>query len=446
MPSTTVPSILPDESLLRLKSLEDRIAYKYSQDRIDQGLDQDGNEIEDAMSEHFRAGENEQDYNANMQWLLKLLIKLEEVAPAEGEEEDEEDQTQETESRDKASNDTKITTKATGTETSLEMEYRQQHELLTERVSSCLAHFCGRAASGAMTRTWTYKTDPPQSLQIHDPSFTGGDVGFKTFGSAYLLSKHIAHGDIPQLEPWNRSASASSTTSLPLPKILELGSGTGLVGFSAALFSNPNGPKVILSDYHPNVISTLHHNSALNHLENRCDIQLLDWRDVLERRKRRWNDGQFCKNATGDSNGIQRSTEYDTVAPTPLTTVGSSSAIDGESDQEMPEENRMDLVIGAEVVYDHGHAELVAHVVDEYLKRDLISDDKTIPLARRRPAFHIMFPIRKTHSDVIADFDFWMDKMGLVDCREAKEWGREDGETTFLYHWREYVRRDHLNG
>ncbi|KAF9354463.1 hypothetical protein BGX26_007684 [Mortierella sp. AD094] len=447
MPSTTVLSILPAGSLLRLKSLEDRIAYKYSQDRIDQGLDQGGNEIEDAMSEHFRAGENEQDYNANMQWLLKLLIKLEEVAPAEEEEEEEEeDQTQETERRNKANEDTKMTTEmTTRTETPLEKEYRQQHELLTERVSSCLAHFCGRAASGAMTRTWTYKTNPPQSLQIHDPSFTGGDVGFKTFGSAYLLSKHIAHGDIPQLEPWTRAASTPPTTTLPLPKILELGSGTGLVGFAATLFSNPRGPKVILSDYHPNVISTLRHNSALNHLENRCDIQLLDWRDVLQRRQHRWNAWQFCKDANGGNNGVQRSTEYDTVAPTPLAAAGFSSAIDSEPGQEMPEQNRMDLVIGAEVVYDHGHAELVAHVVDEYLKRDLISDDRTIPLARRRPAFHIMFPIRKTHSDVIADFDFWMDKMGLVDCREAKEWGREDGETTFMYHWREYVRREHLN-
>ena len=104
----------------------------------------------------------------------------------------------------------------------------------------------------------------------------------------------------------------------------------------------------------------------------------------------------------------------------------------------------MDLIVGAEVVYDHGHAELVAHVVDEYLKRELISQDRNIPLARRRPAFHIMFPIRKTHADVIADFDFWMEKMGLVDCRAAKEWGREDGETKFLYHWREYVRKEHL--
>ncbi len=137
-----------------------------------------------------------------------------------------------------------------------------------------------------------------------------------------------------------------------------------------------------------------------------------------------------------------RSTEYDNLAPSSI----SAEPRDDETDcQELTESVRMDLIIGAEVVYDHGHAELVAHVVDEYLKKDLISDDTEIPLGRRRPAFHIMFPLRKTHADVIADFDFWMDKMGLVDCRQAKEWGREDGETTFLYHWREYVRKEHLS-
>ncbi|KAF8981398.1 hypothetical protein BGZ46_002905 [Entomortierella lignicola] len=446
--SATIPSILPAGSLLRLKSLEDRVLYKYSQDRIDQGLDQDGNEIEDPMAEHFRAGENEQDYSDNMQWLLKQLIKLEEVAPPEEDEEEDEKEYQEQVTEN---NNIKSTVKPTynkKTETLQEAEYRRQHEILTERVSSCLTNFCGRAATGAMTRTWTYKTTPPQSLQIHDPSFIGGDVGFKTFGSAYLLSKHIAHGDIPQLEPWTNTSSSSQTIKLPLPKILELGSGTGLVGFAAALFSDPRGPKVILSDYHPNVLKTLHHNSALNHLEDKCDIQLLDWRDVRQRRKQRWNAWQ-SNNDDSDSNDdgkekIRQSMEHDTAAPIPLTTVVSLSAADMKPNQEIPEQDRMDLVIGAEVVYDHGHAELVAHVVDEYLKRDLISEEKSIPLARRRPAFHIMFPIRKTHSDVIADFDFWMDKMGFVDCRQAKEWGREDGETVFLYHWREYVRKEHL--
>lgn len=272
------------------------------------------------------------------------------------------------------------------------------------------------------------------------------------------MCRHIAQGDIPQLEPWTSLASSPSpsTSLLPLPKVLELGSGTGLVGFTAALFSNPQGPKVILSDYHPNVISTLHHNSALNHLENKCDIQLLDWRDILKRRKLRWNAWQQQEpldSVGGQSK--QQSTEYDNIAgpaQTPLETTlaslslsSSSSASGSESDrEEMAEEARMDLIVGAEVVYDHGHAELVAHVVDEYLKRELISQDSNLPLARRRPAFHIMFPIRKTHADVIADFDFWMDKMNLVDCRAAKEWGREDGETKFLYHWREYVRKDHL--
>ncbi|KAF9959439.1 hypothetical protein BGZ70_008848 [Mortierella alpina] len=420
----SISPILPAGSLLRLKTLEDRIAYRYSQDRIDQGLDEDGNDIE---QECHPAGDNVDDHHQDMQWLLKLLVKLEELAPPDEAEENEAVQ----------DNDG---------ETALEQDYRLQHEQLTERVSSCLAHFCGRAASGAMTRTWTFKTTPPQSLQIHDPSFTGGDVGFKTFGSAYLLSKHIAQGDLPQLEPWTSLSSSRSlsTASLPLPKILELGSGTGLVGFTAALFSNPQGPKVILSDYHPNVISTLHHNSALNHLETKCDIQLLDWRDILRTRKLRWNAWQQ-QEPLDSADGLLRlkSTEYDNVAeprPTPSSIVSGSAS----GREERGEEARMDLIVGAEVVYDHGHAELVAHVVDEYLKRELISEDRRVALARRRPAFHIMFPMRKTHADVIADFDFWMDRMGLVDCRAAQEWGREDGETKFLYHWREYVRKEHL--
>jgi hypothetical protein len=240
--------------------------------------------------------------------------------------------------------------------------------------------------------------------------------------------------------PWtpvSSSDSFSTTTSLPLPKILELGSGTGLVGLAATLFSNPNGPKVILSDYHPNVLNSLRHNSSLNHLDSRCDVQLLDWRDVLERRRQR-------SSSSSGSNGCQHSV-------TDVPSIGSGSLLSAEKKkagftQGIPESDRMDLIVGAEVVYDQGHAELVAHVVDEYLKEELISDNKEIPLARRRPAFHIMFPIRDTHKDVIADFDYWMDKLGFVDCRQAKEWGREDGENLFLYHWREYVRKEHLDG
>ncbi|KAG0306203.1 hypothetical protein BGZ98_002806 [Dissophora globulifera] len=450
--STSIPSILPQASLLRLKSLEDRIDYKYSQDRIDQGLDDEGNEIEDSTFYEHNAGDDEQDYNANMQWLLKLLAKLEETAPPSDEDEEESAEGQEGRVTDEHQDAAASSPASRHIESPEEEEYRKQHGLLTERVSSCLTHFCGRAASGAMTRTWTYKTTPPQSLKIHDPSFTGGDVGFKTFGSAYLLSKHIAHGDIPQLEPWTSSSAPSTLASLlPLPRILELGSGTGLVGFAAALFANPQGPAVTLSDYHPNVISTLHHNSKLNHLDSKCEIRLLDWRDILQRRKRRSNslqgDGNSHQHEKSPLPSRHRSTEYDVVAPIPvsMSTGPESAAVDPSTGQdEILEQDRMDLILGAEVVYDHGHAELVAHVVDEYLKRELISTDQHISLARRRPAFHIMFPIRKTHADVIADFDFWMDHLGFVDCRQAKEWGREDGETKFLYHWREYVRKEHL--
>lgn len=162
----TMSALLPPASLAKLKTIEDRIAYKYSQDRIDQGLDQDGNDI-DSYRNNNHGDDN--DDQALMNWLFKTLVKLEETAPPEEEEHE---------------GGTVITE-----ETQEEKEYRQEHEQLTDRVSACVAHFCGRAASGAMTRTWTFRSTPSQSLQIHDPSFTGGDVGFKTFGSAYLLSK-----------------------------------------------------------------------------------------------------------------------------------------------------------------------------------------------------------------------------------------------------------------
>ncbi|KAG0092116.1 hypothetical protein BGZ93_008475, partial [Podila epicladia] len=184
--SAALPSILPAGSLLRLKKLEDQITYKYSQDRIDQGLDQDGNDIDGYGQSDDDDDDDDNMDQTNTQWLLKQLAKLEETAPPVDEDEEElEEQQQDTQNH-------KIhhlsSTKKQIVETPQEQAYRRQHEQLTERVSSCLAHFCGRAASGAMTRTWTFRTTPPQSLQIHDPSFTEGDVGFKTFGSAYLLS------------------------------------------------------------------------------------------------------------------------------------------------------------------------------------------------------------------------------------------------------------------
>ncbi|KAF9585404.1 Autophagy protein 22 [Lunasporangiospora selenospora] len=473
--SIASPSVLPPAMILRLQTLEDRIAYKYSQDRIDQGLDQDGNELPDHPSNHYSQNDDE-DEQVSLQWLLKLLVKLETSAPPEEEESsDENDQDQDLDSDSNNEHDldnpdlqsmhhhhryiaqpasytSKVTAKVCK-ETPQEAEYRKEHGVITERVSSLVAHFCGRAASGAMTRTWNFKTEPPRSLQIHDPSFTGGDVGFKTFGSAYLLSKHITHGDIPQLQPWTPATSsetqnAASSTTTHLPKILELGSGTGLVGFTATLYSNPFGPKVILSDYHPNVLSTLAHNSSLNGLDSRCDIQMLDWRNVLERRRQhcsRWR--EYYAQTDAHTQHPDRATEYDNVIVEK--TAGLALTDDApEESSELMEEDRMDLILGAEVVYDPGHAELVAHMVDEYLKRDWIRPSNEQGDSKEqhchRPAFHIMFPLRETHTDVIAEFDFWMDQMGLVDCRQHCEWGREDGETKFLYHWREYVRKEHL--
>ncbi|KAG0225056.1 hypothetical protein BGW42_004687 [Actinomortierella wolfii] len=431
--SAKAQQILPAASLVRLQMLEERIAYRYSQDRIDQGLDENGNEIEQqsdddsdddlCSSNHM----NKADDPIQFQWLLRTLAKLEECAPPE---EEEEEQTEGEEEEGKDTTTTSITSRKTTSfsSTTQDEEYRIAHDRLVERVTAAMAHLCGRAASGAVTRTWKFNTHPfPKSIQIHDPSFIGGDVGFKTFGSAYLLSKHIAHGHLPQLEPWvadNDSGvcvatnfdggNTSAKKSTDYPRILEIGSGTGLTGFTASMYTPPWAPKVILSDYHPNVLSTLEENCRRNKLEHRITIQSLDWRHVLElveQEQQYKNDSQGNTNNNGPKDDMTN----------------------------LPEPESMDIILGAEVVYDHGHAKLVAHVVDRFLKQE-----RRGPTPRDRPAFHLMFPIRPTHTDVIAELDYWMDKLDFVDVRQHREWGREDGETVFQYHWREYVRKEHL--
>ncbi|KAG0252709.1 hypothetical protein DFQ27_007892 [Actinomortierella ambigua] len=440
--TTTVTSVkaqqvLPAASLARLQMLEERIAYRYSQDRIDQGLDEHGNEIEvqsgsdsddnddDMLSSAAARRMDKAEDPIQFQWLLRTLAKLEECAPPEEEEEDEEEE----EEKDNGTKEAHTLKKPTLVMTKEEEEYRSAHERLVNRVSAAMAHLCGRAASGAVTRTWTFKTHPfPKEIQIHDPSFIGGDVGFKTFGSAYLLSKHIAHGHLPQLEPWVADNSTTTVTSNKhdYPRILEIGSGTGLTGFTASMYTPPWAPKVVLSDYHPNVLSTLHENCRRNKLEHRVDIQALDWRHVLNAVEQEQQQQQQ-QQGENDSNSNSNNNNSDT------------NNSNGSTTNQQPESESMDIILGAEVVYDHGHAKLVAHVVDRFLKRERRSTHPS-----DRPAFHLMFPIRPTHTDVIAELDHWMDKLGFVDVREHKEYGREDGETVFLYHWREYVRREHL--
>lgn len=80
---------------------------------------------------------------------------------------------------------------------------------------------------GELNRTWTIAASkhlPELSFEIREPPLTGDNLGFKTWGTAYTLSKKLEYIKSEFLqESLHEDA-----------KVLELGAGTGLVGIAAA--------------------------------------------------------------------------------------------------------------------------------------------------------------------------------------------------------------------
>lgn len=108
---------------------------------------------------------------------------------------------------------------------------------------------------GEITRRWPFENPGygTFSLTIREPSLTGDSLGLKTWGSSYALARllhELSAG--PLAHPL--SAGAGPT------EILELGSGTGLLGLAAAAIWRTN---VVLTDL-PGILPNLAHNAELN--------------------------------------------------------------------------------------------------------------------------------------------------------------------------------------
>ncbi|KAI7866619.1 hypothetical protein BDF14DRAFT_820233 [Spinellus fusiger] len=64
-----------------------------------------------------------------------------------------------------------------------------------DRTAKVLSHLSGRGAAGAMIGTWHFSCldshgkETVVSLKIHEPSYIGNDIGFKTWGAAPLMAK-----------------------------------------------------------------------------------------------------------------------------------------------------------------------------------------------------------------------------------------------------------------
>lgn len=132
-----------------------------------------------------------------------------------------------------------------------------QKEVLWGEASRRLSERCGRAGMGEITRRWPFEDAayPPFELTIREPPITGDALGLKTWGSSYVLAQQLSRIAAGPLSHLLSESAAESQLN-----VLELGSGTGLLGLAAAAIWQTG---VALSDL-PTIVPNLAFNVSAN--------------------------------------------------------------------------------------------------------------------------------------------------------------------------------------
>jgi len=199
-----------------------------------------------------------------------------------------------------------------------------ERDVLYEQASRRISERCGRAGMGELVRRWPFQGADGQSsfeLVIREPPITGDALGLKTWASSYALAQ--------QLERIART-SLAHLIQLDKPnkftRILELGSGTGLLGMAAAAQWRAN---VLLSDL-PQIMANLKFNvdtnrDTVSHFGGSIDQAALTWGGPLD-----------------DDDG-------------------------SKDDECFTHKNQFNVILAADGVYDDDHPELLAAAVCEHL-------------------------------------------------------------------------------
>ncbi|CEI64605.1 hypothetical protein FVEN_g12011 [Fusarium venenatum] len=260
------------------------------------------------------------------------------------------------------------------------IEDDDEKEILWTQASKRMSERCGRTAMGEVVRSWPFEDGADEfELIIKEPALTGDSLGFKTWGSSYVLSQHL-----PRMAETSLFRLFDETLGQPRPDVLELGSGTGLLGLAAAAFWKV---PVALSDL-PNIVPNLRENVAKN--------------------------AELIKSRGGSL----------TVGD--LTWGGSEDEIDQTL---FGQPNQFKIVLAADPMYDDDHPALLASAISEHLA--LGSDSRAVVMVPRRDVttgrllesfrqamLDLDTPLFCEEEDELAGQDDWIedDEAGNVRC------------------------------
>ncbi|GAA6049597.1 hypothetical protein NBRC10513_005933 [Rhodotorula toruloides] len=274
----------------------------------------------------------------------------------------------------------------------------EEWERVVESAARVLAGLLGPSAQGSVTKTYllprptrrfkiaqpapafAYPTPPPTrpastvpfdhppppspsppplsdiALTIRDGTLVEASTGHRTWGAATLFSHRLASSPSTFL-------ALSPSNERPL-RVLELGSGTGLVGLAAAkvlqaldvsarvvLSDGGDEPETVLANLRENVEANFPFADAANSCV-KVDVQRLDWRDYL-----------------------------------PSSPLANSHL----------QEERYDLLLGTDLAYERGQATLLHSAVAGLLRFPSPSFDEL------KPVFWLTIALRPTHVAEIAE-------------------------------------------
>ncbi|KAI8933784.1 hypothetical protein NX059_009492 [Plenodomus lindquistii] len=244
------------------------------------------------------------------------------------------------------------------------IEDEDAKEDIYNQASARLSERSGRSAMGSMSRRFRIPSSTGSfDINIYEPAMTGDELGLKTWAASYLLAKRLHTFEL------------TPTGSNQKLRVLELGSGTGLVGLAMAGL----GANVHLTD-----MSSICPNLARNVHENYGTIS--------------------------QNHGSAHTATLDWTCPTLYEPFEAST--DTFVSNQRPD--RFPLILAADSLYSPDHPQMLVNTIDAWLSRE--DGVKVI----------VEFPYRDAYLPQIKDFRQRMINLGLRIVDEGEESGYDD--------------------